>query len=1040
MLAARSSIFDRSARGPDAGARGPRHLRRLLTGLLVGLCALALPASAFGEGSADMNTGPGTAFRQALLMPVPAPGYLGLQPYTVLYAYAQAGETIQLGSSATAGSSNILVYAPGTNLEGLAFPTDPAFATDIFDCDTDDPGTGVIATRAQELAGPQPNVGGYAPCEFVAATSGLYPIIMFPPDPAVGGGGGATVDAPAQSAGNSIAMWDVTVRDAGAVARPGRVYSSNFSLATSSTNASGAEVFPYTRTGYEYKVNFFDQGGVNWILRSDDMGVVDAATGDRTFASFACGNDQPGNNTCQFNNATLAPQARSYPLFVNQVDPLVISGPGGLGQTRGFATAPISPASTPIANAAFTGSGGQAGATNRGSGGTIAFTAPTQMQGLDYTVAIDTNKDGTFGNGTDYVDDSGDLSASGSNAYAWNGRDAAGNVPACGDYQYQIRSSLAQVHFALTDVENSGGTQIQRLSLPSDPALGDPLAANYDNRDPYKSGYVVTDNPTSFADDATSGPGFNSWSANSGNTDYIDTWAKLPEVGTTGTLRLACADVQVTKTGETSQMVPGKSFTYHVAVKNNGPDAATNVKATDVLPKPLTFASASSGCANANGTVTCTLASLASGSTHTFEITVKVPSSLKKCVDNKATVANDTPDPNLANNESTVCVPLLPEADLSIKKVASDATVPPGGQIMYTLVVKNDGPSDAEGVKVTDPMASGLSLVSAKPSQGTCSTAGGKVACSIGDLEAGGSAQVLVTATVTAPMGSCGASAIKNTGTVTSDSADKDQTNNKASTSICTTPDPQPKFDLAVTKTVDDKSVYVGQPLKYTVTVTNKGPDAASDAKITDTLNHPASVVSVKSTQGKCSKTIPMTCQLGTIKVGGNVTITVTVKLRESGCKQRNAASATGAGADTNPANNLARVDVCATRVPLRLTKVADNASVRAGGTVSYTIRVWNPTAGEAKEVQVCDKLPSGLVYVSSKARARYTKGQYCWTIETLAAHKSRNYRITVRALGSASGDRVNRATASAPGAQTKHAKYPVHVLPARASGGGVTG
>jgi hypothetical protein len=57
-----------------------------------------------------------------------------------------------------------------------------------------------------------------------------------------------------------------------------------------------------------------------------------------------------------------------------------------------------------------------------------------------------------------------------------------------------------------------------------------------------------------------------------------------------------------------------------------------------------------------------------------------------------------------------------------------------------------------------------------------------------------------------------------------------------------------------------------------------------------------------------------------------------------------------------------------------------------------------------------------------------------------LAAHKTKSYRITVRALGSASGSRVNRATASAPDALTTHAKDPVRVLGARASGGGVTG
>jgi uncharacterized repeat protein (TIGR01451 family) len=494
------------------------------------------------------------------------------------------------------------------------------------------------------------------------------------------------------------------------------------------------------------------------------------------------------------------------------------------------------------------------------------------------------------------------------------------------------------------------------------------------------------------------------------------------------------ADLEIVKSADPAPIVPGKNVTYSLKVSNKGPNTATNVKVTDQLPSGLSFVSAGSGCTQASKTVTCTLASLAKGASHTFTFVAKAASSAKSCseLSNTATVTNDVVDPDQSNNSSTFCE-FERLSNLALTKTPSSASVASGGQVMYTLVVKNNGPSDADGVKVSDPMASGLSLVSAKPSQGSCSTAAGKVACDMGDLAVGGSAQVLVTANVTAPAGSCGASAITNTGTVSSENRDPDPSDNKASASICTDPGPDPTFDLVVAKTAASKSVYVGQPLKYTVTVTNKGPAAAPNAKVTDTLNAPASVSSVKATQGSCTKTIPMTCQLGNVPAGGKVTITITVKLRDSGCKQRNAASATGDGTDANPANNLAKVDVCAKAVPLRLTKIADSASVRAGSTVGYTIRVSNPTVGEAKDVKVCDKLPSGLVYVSSKARAKFTSGQYCWTIKTLGAHQSQSFRITVRALGSASGDRVNRATASAKGAKTKRAKDPVHVLARRA-------
>jgi uncharacterized repeat protein (TIGR01451 family) len=497
------------------------------------------------------------------------------------------------------------------------------------------------------------------------------------------------------------------------------------------------------------------------------------------------------------------------------------------------------------------------------------------------------------------------------------------------------------------------------------------------------------------------------------------------------------ADLEIDKSATPIPAVPGTTETYSLKVTNHGPSTAINVKVSDPLPGGLTFSSASPGCGEANGTVTCSLASLASGASKTFTVTTKIDSGADSCSDvrNTATVTSDVADNDLTNNSSSYCPPAKGKSDVSLNKTASQTQVGPGGQVMYTLVVHNDGPSDDKSVKVVDPLAQGLSLVSVRPSQGSCSTAGGDVSCDLGTLKADGSAQILVTTNVTAHDG-----CITNVATVSGSRSDPNPDNSKDSDKTCVQPPPDPRFDLAVTKKADDKSVYVGEPVKYTITVTNKGPGAAQSVDVTDTLNWPASVVSVKASQGSCNKDIPMSCQLGTIKAGGKVTITVVVKLRDDGCKQRNAASATADGTDTNPANNVARVDVCAKAVPLRLTKVADRGSIRAGDTIGYTIRVSNRTDGEAKEVKVCDKLPSGLVYVSSRAKAKFTGGQYCWTIATLGAHKGKRYRITVRALGGASGGEVNRASASAKGARTKRASDPIQVLPARASGGGVTG
>jgi uncharacterized repeat protein (TIGR01451 family) len=485
----------------------------------------------------------------------------------------------------------------------------------------------------------------------------------------------------------------------------------------------------------------------------------------------------------------------------------------------------------------------------------------------------------------------------------------------------------------------------------------------------------------------------------------------------------AQSDLELAKTASPTPVVPGTEETYAFRVTNHGPSTATNVSVTDPLPGGLTFESGGQGCAATGKTVTCTVAEIAPGASVTFTVKTKVASSVTGCdgpdgIGNTATVSSTTSDPTTANNSATVCPPVEPKVGLSMSKTPSAAQVPTGGQVMYTLVVENKGPSDARGVKVSDALAAGLSLVAAKPSQGSCSTTGGHVECSIGSLRAGGSAQVLVTATLTATSG-----CVTNGSLVTSG----DRTASATAT-VCVLPPPQATFDLSVTKKANHRTVYVGQRTTYTVVVTNKGPGAAPDVQVTDTFSIPASVSSVKPTQGTCTESLPITCRLGTIPAGGKVTITVVIKPRESASRARNAASAIGNGKDNDPGDNLARTTTKVKKVKLHLTKVATGTTMDPGDRMTYTIRVSNPTSGVAQDVKTCDRLPSGLRYVSSKSKAKRSNGQYCWTVGTLGAHKAKRYRITVRALPGANGSKVNRATASSPDAATARARSAVAV------------
>jgi uncharacterized repeat protein (TIGR01451 family) len=112
-----------------------------------------------------------------------------------------------------------------------------------------------------------------------------------------------------------------------------------------------------------------------------------------------------------------------------------------------------------------------------------------------------------------------------------------------------------------------------------------------------------------------------------------------------------------------------------------------------------------------------------------------------------------------------------PVSDVKLTKTGpANAVI--GGQISYTLTAKNNGPSSATNVVVSDPVPAGTTLVSATPSQGTCDTT---VSCSLGNLANGNSA------TITIVLAATTVGTVTNTGSVTAAEPDSDTTNNSAS-------------------------------------------------------------------------------------------------------------------------------------------------------------------------------------------------------------------------------------------------------------------
>src|SRR4029077_16301693 len=106
------------------------------------------------------------------------------------------------------------------------------------------------------------------------------------------------------------------------------------------------------------------------------------------------------------------------------------------------------------------------------------------------------------------------------------------------------------------------------------------------------------------------------------------------------------------------------------------------------------------------------------------------------------TVSATTDDPQPGNNSDSASTTVQPppSADLSLSKTDSPDPVTVGATLTYTLTVANQGPDDASGVSLSDPLPAGGGFLSASSSQGSCGEAAAVVTCDLGTIATGANA------------------------------------------------------------------------------------------------------------------------------------------------------------------------------------------------------------------------------------------------------------------------------------------------------------
>lgn len=345
--------------------------------------------------------------------------------------------------------------------------------------------------------------------------------------------------------------------------------------------------------------------------------------------------------------------------------------------------------------------------------------------------------------------------------------------------------------------------------------------------------------------------------------------------------------------------------------------------------------------------------------------------------------------------------------NLAVTKTVNSVIPKVGNEPTFTIEAKNIGVIDATGVKVTDLLPSGYTLVSSTPSTGTTYNASTGV-WTIGNLANNATATLQVKAKINA------SGDYKNVATITGDQQDPDVNNNKAEVTL--TPDAL-QANLAIDKSVDIQTPIKGNNVVFTIDVVNNGPDNATNVKVTDVLKTGYTYVSSNPSTGTYNNSTGVWA-IGNLANGATAKLTITAKVNATG-DYTNTATITGDELDPVMGNNSDSVtpNPDAPLVNLSIDKTVTQAlGVAIGDEFDYTIVVKNIGTQLATGVVATDILPANLAYVANNTNygtVNYNSGNktLSWNIGDLATSATITLTLKVKAI--APGITTNTAIVS---------------------------
>lgn len=401
---------------------------------------------------------------------------------------------------------------------------------------------------------------------------------------------------------------------------------------------------------------------------------------------------------------------------------------------------------------------------------------------------------------------------------------------------------------------------------------------------------------------------------------------------------------------------------WTLRVTNNGPDEATGVVVCDLLSKDLIYLSSTGNYDVKSGL--WNIGTLEMGKSVSIDIVTLVNKTGK--IANDANVSGKEYDWNLSNNYDNQSIDVEVCADLAIEKLVNDTNPKFNSLVEWTLRVTNNGPDTATGVVVCDILPEGLISID-KSFNGTWN---------VGKLLNNQTKELTIICLVNKT------GKLVNIADIAGNEYDCNLTNNIINKSI----EVASSADLFVKKYVNNTAPDFGEIIKWSVVVSNNGPDIATNVQVNDLLDDGLIFVKSSSTKGNYDVKSGI-WTIDSLAPETDETLNIYCKVNKIG-KILNFVSVNSTQYDWNESNNHDNESVNAVKIAdLSVIKLINNSNPNYNDLIKWTIIVSNNGPNMATGVIVNDLLPKSVEYISSYlSKGFYNPVNGIWDVGNLNA------------------------------------------------------